>query len=167
MPEQQGNSVLGVELAADETSLIPQDELENTTSYLFRHKAVRRYQIVDSDNPGRPFDFRDFEMRIEGPDADERRARFYEIVRQLPRQEAIHIVEVNELAAAAAEKSMDNGVIRGAMEAKDILTAKDHQRIQQQAMEARNRAAAAGKPTVPATGGFKIPTMADLTGKTK
>lgn len=136
-----------VELMAGETSVLPKEAFDSVPSFLFRHKAVRRYQIADAPNP--PFDFIDFEMRLEGPNAEARKNRFLEICQDLPRQEAIHIVQVNEIAAASTEKIVSNTVVRGAMQATDILTGKDIQRLQAAKEADRARAAAAGQP-VPA-----------------
>jgi len=101
---------------------------------VFFHKKYRRYRI------GR-FEFKKNYLRLT-TNAD--REEFLKLVNdpKFPKREAIQIVEVNEEARAQSERSVlesqtpspsvdgsDTSVVRGAMNASDILTAKDVQRI--------------------------------------
>jgi len=84
---------------------------------VFFHKAYRQYKV------GR-FIFKKNYLRL----ADEADIKeFLDLINGpgFPRREAALIVEVNETARAASEKS----VIRGSMQADDIMTAKDKQRL--------------------------------------
>lgn len=95
------------------------------TNVLFRHKTIRRYKIGE-------FEFRNYEMRITDA-AKLDRWRKLLADPNLPRSELIDIFEINEEAAAVVERSVagDSPVIRGAMQASDILTAKDRQRLEE------------------------------------
>lgn len=91
----------------------------------FFNKKYRRFRV------GR-FEFRRNYLDLTPKEAEE----FLAIVTapDFPYEEAVQIVEVNRAAAAAAETSIldkvpaGQGVVRGAMSASDILTAKDKQR---------------------------------------
>lgn len=84
---------------------------------LYFHKTYRQYKI------GR-FIFKKNYLRITSAKDDE---EFLNLLNApgFPQREAAAIVEVNEIARSQAEKS----VIRGSMQADDILTAKDKQRL--------------------------------------
>lgn len=107
---------------ATETPVVESAEEE---TFLFRHKAYRRFRV------GR-FEFKNNLLRLNAADRDE----FLELVKdpKFPRMDALNIVEVNEEAARVAEVSVFDSppndastVVRGAMQAGDIKTAKDSQ----------------------------------------
>ena len=109
---------------ADEQPVVSE---ESEKFYTFRHKTYRRFRV------GR-FEFKDHILKVNAADREE----FLESVQdpKFPKREAINIVEVNEEASRNAELSVlyDNqklpsGVVRGAMNAEDILTEKDKQRL--------------------------------------
>lgn len=91
----------------------------------FKHKTIRRFRVGE-------FEFEDFILNVE---SDEKAEEFIKIVKTLPRRDALQIVEVNESAAADAEKSVvdsQDTIVRGAQTAADILTEDDKKRLQQQ-----------------------------------
>jgi hypothetical protein len=96
-------------------------------SYLFFHKRIRRFRVGK-------FEFKKNYLRI---DNDEDRDAFLAILNdpKFPKRDALQIVEINEEARAATETSViqkptTSPVVRGPMNAADILTAKDQQRLQ-------------------------------------
>lgn len=109
-------------------------------SYLFKHRTIRRFCVSG-------FEFKNFELRLQ---TEEEREQFISIVEGLPKIESIHIVEVNEEARAAMETPItakESTVVRGAMGADDILTAKDRERIAQSNLNGNTLAPNPSKPT--------------------
>lgn len=98
---------------------VEEDNTESNAPFdkLYFHKAYRQFKI------GR-FIFKKSYMRLTSEEDDK---EFLDLINApgFPQREAALIVEVNERARAASEKS----VIRGSMNADDILTAKDKQRL--------------------------------------
>ncbi len=116
-----------------------EDAFAPEVNVLFRHKEIRRYRVGG-------FEFKNYELRIR--DAA-KLAEFRHILEGQPRIETIHIVEINEEAAALAERpAVGSGVVRGSMSSDDILTAKDRERL---ANLGKTQEGAAQKP---AGGGF-------------
>jgi hypothetical protein len=117
---------------------------EEAKTFLFRHKTIRRFCIEQ-------FEFKNFELRLQ---SEKERDEFVAMVQDLPNRDAIQIVEVNEAAAAVAETSIakkDSSVVRGFLNADDILTAKDRQRLQDtQGSGPQNLIPAGQKPPTPA-----------------
>lgn len=75
----------------------------------FRHKSVARYSIASKGNTR--FEFKDYYFSPKN-EADEQ--EFRRLVGMLPPREARQIVEVDEVAAAAAERPVR--VVRGAQD---------------------------------------------------
>lgn len=86
----------------------------------YRHKTIRRFRVGK-------FEFKNHKLVIE---SEEDQKAFEEMIAGLPPIDSQPIVIVNAEAAAAAEKPLVSPVVRGAMSADDILTAKDKERIQ-------------------------------------
>jgi|SRR6478736_3854836 len=100
-----------------------------STERLFRHKTIRRFCVSE-------FEFNDFELRLiddEKGTADEKAAKFIAIIKTLPRRDSLQIVEINSTAVAESEKAVvdikTDTVVRGPMQAGDILTDADKQRL--------------------------------------
>lgn len=103
-------------------------------TWLYKHKTIRRWKTGE-------FEFKDFHLRIDDAEANE---RFVKTLEALPRIDTSDIVLVNEAAASSTESR----VVRGPLQAGDILTAKD-----KAALAAANAKAAAGTTTTQ-TGGL-------------
>jgi hypothetical protein len=104
------------------------DRRDDGRTFLFLHKSIRRFRVGK-------FEFKKNQLRLNA----EEREEFLRILNEpgFPKAEAMQIVEVNEEAKAASERSVltnpqGSTVVRGAQNASEILTAKDHQRIAQQ-----------------------------------
>lgn len=112
----------------DETKIIDADlaalgavhaDSENF-NVLYRHKRIRRFRIGD-------FEFKDYQLRINDSTKND---EFVALLGKIPPIDSIDIVIVNEAAAAAAERpAIGAQGIRGAMQASDILTAKDREAL--------------------------------------
>jgi hypothetical protein len=88
----------------------------------FRHKTIRRFKVSE-------FEFDNFELILQDEDEAE---KFRDLVKQLPKRDSMHIVEINDAAAAAAEKSVvgeSSTVVRGAQSAESLLTEEDRKRL--------------------------------------
>lgn len=114
-------------------------------SFLYRNKSVRRYGI----GPNMKFMFKDYELRISDLDPEVESAlndEFLACYKELPVNERMQIVIVNEVAVATAETTLEQpvlgpstgvggkgpgkqAVIRGAASADDLLTDADRERI--------------------------------------
>ena len=96
------------------------DQIPQQKEYVYRHKTIRRFRVEN-------FEFKNHELRIT---SERDRDRFEDILSKLPISETNDIVEINEAAAAAAERPVgQQRVIRGAGNASDLLTPEDKARI--------------------------------------
>ncbi len=127
MPDEkeQNAGTQGSELSPDRSftfnSVIDDDD-DDITGIVIRHKTTNRYKL------GR-FEFKKFTMRLTSErDFEE----FVAMVKQLPPIERNQFDILNERAIASASRpliSEESTVVRGAMTADQILTAKDREAI--------------------------------------
>jgi len=127
---------LGPALTAEDvfTDAILEDGVQ---PHIYRHRMIRRYMVGDPKEINGVFMFKNYELRISAPtqaETDARNQRFLEIMKAQPRSERIHIFKINTVAAAAAERPLEESmagqkIVRGTAQADDLITAEDRARI--------------------------------------
>jgi hypothetical protein len=138
---QEMTSLASIIGGAPDTTEMPEEE---DLGFLFHHNAIQHYVISREDPQNGFFEFKNFEMRLP---TQELRDEFIRVMSTQPAREYGPIIEINEQLARQSNRPIgpkpNPSVVRGAMEAKDILTEKDRARIQAAKITAADMATAA------------------------
>lgn len=133
---------------------------DGVVPHIYRHRMIRRYMVGDPKELNGVFMFKNYELRIMAPtqaETDARDQRFLEIMKAQPRSERIHIFKINTVAAAAAERPLEESlgqkIVRGIAQADDLITAEDRARIKLAQGAPKPTGADLGAGLAPGSGG--------------